>query len=519
MPQIPYTHIIYPDETQAGTPTVAQNSETADIEFQGADAASVFLQTFAEGRSVLVKAGNYDILSPLDLQSGMELAFEPGAILWVPNGYDAHVLGFGERVQGTKVRGGFIREREAGGPENVAQRLWEGVRMLDDFGAGGNDGIHSNVIEGLEIWDADVAIELRIEHPLGWINGNVFRDLIMFRCNGYINFEMSDDILPTGGNGFNRNLFLRINCQASPNTAFGFQGIRHRGNAFLDVKLIDADNNPSAVSASVHSHAEDTLILGGAMTVQNFDDQGERTQIIDPFFPGTNHRQLFLNRLRIEGGDITVNDGENRSVFHLDSSMAHLRVGTSGNEGDITLEDGQGRRVFHMNSGTGHLRVGTDGKEGDITVEDGQGRRVFHFNSANASLRVGANGSEGDLRVLNSNGVVTIHLDGQSGEVRAVNFVAGGITLNVPDYVWDSNYTLMPLAELRAYIAREKRLPNMPSAAEIKREGLNLSQFQMQLLEKIEELTCYLLTQQETIQAQQVQIEALGSQLKQIMQG
>ena len=35
MPRLPHTHIIYRDDTQDGTPTVAQNSETGDIEFQG----------------------------------------------------------------------------------------------------------------------------------------------------------------------------------------------------------------------------------------------------------------------------------------------------------------------------------------------------------------------------------------------------------------------------------------------------------------------------------------------------
>ena len=134
-------------------------------------------------------------------------------------------------------------------------------------------------------------------------------------------------------------------------------------------------------------------------------------------------------------------------------------------------------------------------------------------------LRMGGNGADGDLVLFPSSGNIgslstaTIRLDATGGKVLATSFTAGGTTLNVPDYVWDSNYALMPLAELRAYIARERRLPNVPSAAQIKREGLDLSQFQMQLLEKIEELTRYLLAQQETIEQQETRIDALEGQL------
>jgi len=60
---------------------------------------------------------------------------------------------------------------------------------------------------------------------------------------------------------------------------------------------------------------------------------------------------------------------------------------------------------------------------------------------------------------------------------------------------------LMPLSELAAYVQREQHLPNVPSAADIKANGLNLSQFQMRLLEKIEELALYTLQQEEGLQS------------------
>ncbi len=67
----------------------------------------------------------------------------------------------------------------------------------------------------------------------------------------------------------------------------------------------------------------------------------------------------------------------------------------------------------------------------------------------------------------------------------------------------------MPLDELATYLAREKHLPGVPSQDEIHRDGLNLSQFHMRLLEKVEELTLYTLAQQEQIDALEARLAAL----------
>src|SRR6185295_2232162 len=92
-----------------------------------------------------------------------------------------------------------------------------------------------------------------------------------------------------------------------------------------------------------------------------------------------------------------------------------------------------------------------------------------------------------------------LHVNGGDIRVSGGSFIDDGVTLNAPDYVFEPNYTLMPLEELRKFITQEKHLPNVPNAREVKEQGLNLSQFQMRLLEKIEELTLYALSQQEQI--------------------
>ncbi|QHI35903.1 hypothetical protein IMCC3317_12510 [Kordia antarctica] len=61
------------------------------------------------------------------------------------------------------------------------------------------------------------------------------------------------------------------------------------------------------------------------------------------------------------------------------------------------------------------------------------------------------------------------------------------------DYVFKSDYNLKPLEEVEAFINTNGHLPNVPSATEIEKEGLNLGEMDAKLLEKIEELTLYVI--------------------------
>jgi hypothetical protein len=89
-----------------------------------------------------------------------------------------------------------------------------------------------------------------------------------------------------------------------------------------------------------------------------------------------------------------------------------------------------------------------------------------------------------------------------------------------PDYVFKPDYNLLPLSEVLAYIQTNGHLPNVPTAETVAIEGANLGEMTKTLVEKVEELTLYLLQQQEqlelqkaTLELQQTQIEALKLQL------
>lgn len=65
---------------------------------------------------------------------------------------------------------------------------------------------------------------------------------------------------------------------------------------------------------------------------------------------------------------------------------------------------------------------------------------------------------------------------------------------NWPDYVFEKNYKLKPLDSLNEYIQGNKHLPDMPSSEEMKyKDGIDLSEFNTKLLQKIEELTLYVI--------------------------
>lgn len=70
---------------------------------------------------------------------------------------------------------------------------------------------------------------------------------------------------------------------------------------------------------------------------------------------------------------------------------------------------------------------------------------------------------------------------------------------NWPDYVFHSTYRLRPLSELEKYVQQYKHLPDVPSAAEVEKNGLDLGDNQAVLLKKIEELTLYIIEQNKKI--------------------
>jgi hypothetical protein len=85
------------------------------------------------------------------------------------------------------------------------------------------------------------------------------------------------------------------------------------------------------------------------------------------------------------------------------------------------------------------------------------------------------------------------------------------------DYVFSDKYKLATLPEVEKYIAANGHLPNVPSAKEVKEDGIELGQMANIHQEKIEELTLYVIQQNKQLEAQQKEIDELKASVKALM--
>ncbi len=67
------------------------------------------------------------------------------------------------------------------------------------------------------------------------------------------------------------------------------------------------------------------------------------------------------------------------------------------------------------------------------------------------------------------------------------------------DFVFEKNYKLRPLTEVESYIQKNGHLPEVPSTQEVQTNGMNLAENDAKLLQKIEELTLYMIAQDKKI--------------------
>ena len=68
------------------------------------------------------------------------------------------------------------------------------------------------------------------------------------------------------------------------------------------------------------------------------------------------------------------------------------------------------------------------------------------------------------------------------------------------DFVFEENYSLPKLKDVEEFIKENKHLPEVASAKVMEKEGVNVGEFQIKLLQKIEELTLYVIEQQKKIE-------------------
>ncbi|WP_157495078.1 hypothetical protein [Flavobacterium sp. KJJ] len=111
--------------------------------------------------------------------------------------------------------------------------------------------------------------------------------------------------------------------------------------------------------------------------------------------------------------------------------------------------------------------------------------RVRDIGGNGTSFIIKGNGYVG-IGTANPTSLLTVSGNINSREVK-VTVDAGA------DFVFENNYDLPSLNSVEKYITENKHLPEIASAHEMQKDGINLSEMNIKLLQKIEELTLYMI--------------------------
>jgi len=78
-----------------------------------------------------------------------------------------------------------------------------------------------------------------------------------------------------------------------------------------------------------------------------------------------------------------------------------------------------------------------------------------------------------------------------------------------PDFVFDKEYKLPTLSEVEQFITENKHLPDVPSAAEVEANGVNIGEMNAVLIRKVEELTLYIIEQEKLMKKLEKQLSEI----------
>jgi hypothetical protein len=99
------------------------------------------------------------------------------------------------------------------------------------------------------------------------------------------------------------------------------------------------------------------------------------------------------------------------------------------------------------------------------------------------------------------------------------DILAEGITIqnsgSWPDYVFEEDYALRSLEDVDAFVRENKHLPGVPSAKEVE-DGVSVGEMQRVLLEKVEELTLYVIEQDKELESMRTENESLKARISEI---
>ena len=201
-------------------------------------------------------------------------------------------------------------------------------------------------------------------------------------------------------------------------------------------------------------------------------------------------------------GNVGIGTTLPATALHVKSPGTTISTFESINAGNfafIGLKNAAGQNAFIGNDSAGTLHFQTPGRDfSSKLVIDSYGKVGIGTTSPSANLDV-----RGDVVVsnrvainapINSNYQLTV-----GGTIKAEDMILN--LENWADYVFEKNYPLLPIKDVDTFIKINKHLPGVPSEKELKKSGLSLAKMQVIQMQKIEELTLYIIQLESRIKA------------------
>jgi hypothetical protein len=179
---------------------------------------------------------------------------------------------------------------------------------------------------------------------------------------------------------------------------------------------------------------------------------------------------------RTTSGNLVLNSGSGTSALFLNYSNSY-----GAGSGGVRIYDGADKfaRLWITKSGSTALNT-LGNTEGSIVISPQySSAKVIIADDTNLSFKIP---STANYKLIVQSGILTEKVK-----------VALQTTANWSDHVFEENFRLKPLLEVEKYIKENKHLPNIPSSKNLVQEGLDLGEMQAKQMEKIEEITLYLI--------------------------
>ena len=232
------------------------------------------------------------------------------------------------------------------------------------------------------------------------------------------------------------------------------------------------NSSPSLSQLEINGPSNSSLL-----TVRNGEDQPGISQSVPlNFSPTLSFNLYYANAYRY----LSTGYGANIQYSPTTGVLSFSSSQTKGNPGETSFFNA----ASLMLDSNGNVGVGTSAPKAKLHVTTGM---VIGTTSTTPATGY----------ILSVNGKII------SEEVRVQ------LDANWPDYVFDNTYKLKSLKEVEQYIAANKHLPGIPPARQVEKEGLHLGDMQKRIMEKVEELTLYIIQLSKENQQMKQEIETL----------